>query len=1045
MGLFSFVGDFFFGWLQPDVPEALPPGTELTSAQTDAFIGKVIGLVEKATGNIIFKETNDADNDDIKNDLLHIIVVWSEAVESIDEVYIDDIPASSNNPAFFHDDGGRIVHVRNFPNGMDGYTDPHLTNAGWRSTDKSSGKACSYIRLEYHGGEYAISSEPKLTADLTGTNHSNPSQALSDYLQASGYGKGLSSSLLNLSSFDAAEVLCDSRVEEVAGQTQTRPLFSCNIKLDTSEDVLENVNKLLKPMRGWLPIINGQLTLVIEKDDEPVSVPILERDILTLDRITEGNKSQRYNRVAVTYYDPDADGTAQEAVYPEAGSAIEAQLLAEDNGVLLDTSVELKTCRNWFEAFEFAKTWLEVSRQQTRTRITLPKWGLIYHVGDIVPVYHSFPGWEGKLFRIETVSSDRKIVTLGVREHQPYIYDFFGEGNKPELPDTSYSNAPPSIPSDLEVEHVYTTFTQVKVTWVSESLRFTYQVISSAGLVLESETIARRWVELSGYALGTYSFRVRALGGLAQRSGWAEIPIVMQKPGVPTDITVNAGAFELEVIPYLAGSDSSTAFLFAISHDVEDVEPPTPHRGPAHAYTFPALAPNREFKIWVCSTNALGDSDWTSVLASTTTDGTNWDDIVRSVTIPDLPENLGNTISGIVDDVENWSQQTGELGEEYSTLIYNVTQVEQANQANSLEIIGVKQKVGDSSVQAQISEFKNAQIGYENEAGEWVEGAAFAQAFEEVKINNLAGDELSVFSYFEALENAIGEIEGQIQFAIDANGRMTGIYINGSETVSEIIFLAQNTYWVNNEGYVVLGVNTETNDLEFFGSGRFWGKLVSPEFQMIGSNFMKVELADGFGPDNLWYWYGPSLLDGNGEPDFSNMSKSNAIEWKDTDGNAYFGGNLSAGALSNGARATLLSLNPSVEIGEFTTNGNPKQVVFGILWRGTYVDENACPTTQPADPTATLTLQRSLGGGSWETIKTESVTGAVITTQIDEPELGTTCVFNEQTTASFTYTDSHTSMGTFNYRVVVSNQYRHLMQQFITKQELSILSTEVQQ
>ena len=169
MGLFSFVGDFFFGWLQPDVPEALPPGAELTSAQTDAFIGKVFGTVEKSPGNIIFKETNDADDDDIKNDLLHIIVVWAEQVESIDEVYIDDIPASSSNPAFFHDDGGRIVHVRNFPNGMDSYVDSNLTRAGWRSTDSASGKACSYLRLEYHGGEYAISSEPKLTADLTGT------------------------------------------------------------------------------------------------------------------------------------------------------------------------------------------------------------------------------------------------------------------------------------------------------------------------------------------------------------------------------------------------------------------------------------------------------------------------------------------------------------------------------------------------------------------------------------------------------------------------------------------------------------------------------------------------------------------------------------------------------------------------------------------------------------------------------------------------------------------------------------------------------------
>tara|TARA_B100001063_G_C16778208_1_gene567790 strand:+ start:3760 stop:6891 length:3132 start_codon:yes stop_codon:yes gene_type:complete len=1043
MGFLDDVFDFAFGWLIPDVPEPLPPGAELTSASTDANIKKIYGSVEKETGTIVFKETNDADSDDIKNDLLHIIVVWSEAVESIDEVYIDDIHYSSNDSVFYHDDGGKVVFVVNFPNGMGSYSDPLLTNAGWRTDDRLDGKACSYVRLEYHGGENAISSEPNLTADLTGTTFTNPARALRDYLTNGVYGKGLPESYLNLSHFNYAEALSNSDVEEQSGSGNNRDLFSCNVALDTSNTVLDNVNILLKPMRGWLPVINGQLTLIVEEDSAPVSQPIIERDVLQLGKITEGNKNSRFNRVSVSYYDPEADGSKQEAVYPEKDSDTESALQAEDNGVVLETTIELSTCRNYYEALEFAKTYLEVSRQQLRTTITLPKWATIYHVGDIVPVSHSFPGWDGKLFRIESMEENREEVVLKVREHQPYIYDFFGDGDKPKLPDTSYTPSAPLPPSDLNIEHIYSNFVQVRVSWVSIAPRFDYQVLTQDGLVLESERIAINSVELTGFDLGSYRFRVRAIGGLAQRSGWSEVALVMQAPGAPTDITVNAENFELEVIPYLAGSDSSTAFLFSISHVLEDEEPPIPHRGPSHTYTFTGLAPNTEYKIWVSSFNALGQSGWISTNAITSNDLARWEDIVRSVQLPGLPGNLGDTISGVMEDIENWSKQTGDLGEEYEALIYNVSQVEQANQANSLEIIAVREKVGSSSVQAQISEFKNAQIGYEDSEGNWVEGAAFAQAFTEVKINNLEGQAVSVFSYFQALENAIGEVEGQIQFAIDANGRMTGVFINGSESVSEIIFLAQNTYWVNSEGYVVLGVNTSTNELEFHGSGRFWGKLVSPEFQMIGSNFMKVELADGFGADDLWYWYGPALLDGNGEPDFASLTKSNAIEWKDTDGNAYFGGNLSAGALSNGARATLLSLNPSVEIGEFTTNGNAKQIVFGILWRGTYVDNNSCPTTELTDPSATLTLQRSLGGGAWQTIKTENVTGTVTTTQIDEPETGTTCTFNENTTASFTYTDTHTSMGTFNYRVVVSNQYRHLMQQFITRQELSVLSTEV--
>lgn len=1034
----SFLGGAIFGWLMPDPPKQLAPGAELTSAETDASIAKIYGKVQKKAGHIVFKETNDNDNDDYPNDLLHIIVVWGEAVESIDEVYIDDIPNSSNDDAFYAGDK-RAVYVRNFKNGMGSYYDPLLAKAGWRDTDKLEGKACSYIRLEYHDDETAITSEPNLTADLTGTTFTNPATALLDYLTNPIYGKGLPSSYINYSSFAYAEALCNSDVEEQKESGEFRDLFSCNIALDTGSTVLENVNTLLKPMRGWLPIINGQLTLLIEEDSTPVDLPILEEDILQMGKITEGNKNNRFNRVSVTYYDPAADGSKQEAVYPEPDSEIFDQLLAEDNGFIREESVDLKTCRNYYEALEFAKTYLEVSRQQLRTKITLPKWATVYDVGDIVPVTYmsGLPFWDGKLFRIESKEESREEVTLSVREHQPYIYDFFGEGNKPELPDTAYTSKEPDAPTDLNIEHIYSNFVQVRVSWVSEAQRFDYRVLKG-DVIVQTERVATHEVELTGFDLGEYRFQVRALSGLGKRSGWSEIPLVMKEPSIPTSIEVIADDLDLEVVPYLAGSDSSTAFLFSISYDVTDEEPPLPHRGPAHTYTFTGLAPNTEYKIWVCSHNPLGNSEWTSVLATTTSTSARWEDIVKSVQLPGLPANLGDTISGVVDDISNWSRQTGDLGEEYETLVYNVTQVEQANQVNSLEIIGVKQKVGEQTVQAQISEFKNAQIGYEDENGDWVPGAAFAQAFEEVKINNLDGQEVSVFSYFQALETALGEVQGEIQFAIDANGRMTGVFIRGSQDVSEIIFLATNTYWVDSEGYVVLGVNSATNELEFFGSGRFWGKLVSPEFQMIGANFMKVELADGFGPDSLWYWYGPKILDNDGEPKLSDLTKLNAIEWKDTSGNAYFGGSLSAGVFKNAARSTTLNLNPEVEVGPFSTFGGSKIIVYSIIWAGNSTEDGQCSNVQ-FDADCTITIQRKIGGGAWTTLQTSHAVAEVTRNYFSEFDH---CVTSERMNASFTLTDSNPSQENFSYRAVVSNQQRWHLQQFINTQQLSLIITE---
>lgn len=650
-GLFGdSVGGKLFGWLMPDPPKQLAPGAELTSAETDASIAKIYGKVEKKTGRIVFKETNDNDDDDYPNDLLHIIVVWGEAVESIDEVYIDDIPNSSNDDAFYAGDK-RAVFVRNFPNGMGNYSDPILTRAGWRASDKLEGKACSYIRLEYHDDETAITSEPNLTADLTGTTHSNPATALLDYLTNSIYGKGLPSSYINSASFTYAKALCDSDIEEQLGSGVYRDLFSCNVALDTSATVLENVNTLLKPMRGWLPIINGQLTLIIEEDNTPVDQPIFEEDILQMGKISEGNKNNRFNRVSVTYYDPEADGSKQEAVYPEPDSELFEQMLAEDNGFLREESVDLKTCRNYYEALEFAKTYLEVSRQQTRTTITLPKWATIYDVGDVVPVTYmsGLPFWDAKLFRIESKEENREEVKLSIREHQPYIYDFFGLGNKPELPDTTYTNKTPDVPTDLNIEHIYDNFVQVKASWVSESQRFDYRVLKG-DVIVQTERVASHSVELSGFDMGQYRFQVRALGGLGKRSGWAEIPLVMQVPSPPTSINLNISNFDIEVIPWLENAGSSVSFDYTIT-DESATEPGELIRGPAASYTFSGLPPITNYKIWVRSHNPLGVSDWVSVEATTHNDAQPITEIIEPILTP-ITVDIDN-LKLSVEDIDN--------------------------------------------------------------------------------------------------------------------------------------------------------------------------------------------------------------------------------------------------------------------------------------------------------------------------------------------------------------------------------------------------------
>lgn len=627
MSLLQDVGNFLFGWLVPDTPTPQDPGVELVPFQTNAYLPKIYGQVKKHTPLGVFKATNDFDNDDQENDTLFIIVVWGHSVRSIDEVYLDDVPISADSDLFFYDnfDGQqgtrvRTTHVRNFPNGMAGYDYSALTATGWSSNDNLAGCACTFIQMQYVGDPDAstLRQEPIITADITGSIFANPMQALNSYLTGTEWGKGLSSDDIDLAALAAEQSYCNDLVPVFDGSVDDRTRFTINYAMDNEQTVLGNVNKILRSCRGLLPVLNGKLKPIIEKDDPAVSVEIIERDIIKLGPISDNGKNERYNQVIVEYRDADADGTLQDAIYPEQDSALHQQYLDEDNGVDRSTNVELHTCNNYYEALAFGKTLIDVSRQGQRASITLPLWATLYEVGDIVTVSHSRPGWDQKDFRIERTSESEDEVTLFVREHQPLAYQEPGDIPKPEIPDTNITYTAPNTPTNLLVELFNEELRQARITWSGDTTRYDYQVLNLDNDLLEEGRIARKYIEISGLSAGTYTVKVRAVKSF-RVSGWIEIDVVLQVPGVPTAMLVDASNFEAIISPTLAGADRSVEFEVFVT---DDSTPPSDSnvKGPAHVITWTGLAPDALHTVYARSVNALGKSAFASTTFTTTND-----------------------------------------------------------------------------------------------------------------------------------------------------------------------------------------------------------------------------------------------------------------------------------------------------------------------------------------------------------------------------------------------------------------------------------------
>jgi len=168
---------------------------------------------------------------------------------------------------------------------------------------------------------------------------------------------------------------------------------------------------------------------------------------------------------------------------------------------------------------------------------------------------------------------------------------------------------------------------------------------------------------------------------------------------------------------------------------------------------------------------------------------------------------------------------------------------------------------------------------------------------------------------------------------------------------------------------------------------------------IIGNRF-------GVAGQGLMKWFGPNI-------GAAACTKANATSWEDDQGNAYFGGSLSAGVLRNGAQSTQVGSNAVVETGQFGTNGGAKTVTYSLSYANYFITQSNLGGN--GNLTATLILERSIGGGGWVEVSRRSLVGSKT---LIEYEAGVGYSYSFSIGGSSTFTDNTGgSASTFNYRV----------------------------
>ena len=566
-----------FGDLQPDQTAR---GVLLNKVSANASIPIIYGT-RKVGGNVVFMETSGTDNE-----FLYIIMVLSEGeIDDVSSIYINDnVVTWSGDLA---DNTSRTVHAddNNYYKAPDPDSSaeslitviPHYgtdtqtydTTVGglssWTSNHRLRGLA--YLALKFKWNRDAFGSiptihaivkgkkiyNPNLDGTLTGGSGShradttttweysdNPVYQLLDYLRNTRFGMGIANSYFdtNFADWQTAGDVCDANITPYSGASQI-DLMDSHAVVDTSRKAIDNVKEIIKGCRGILNFTYGLYKILVETTGS-ASITLTEDNIIGGITVASKNKNSRYNRVLVSFINPDKNYQSDEVQYPpiddsaEASADRHATMKTADGGLLLEGRFDFNTLTNPYQAREMAEIILRRSRSSLDVVVKADGTAMDLSIGDIVNITHATPSFSAKAFRVQalTLNADMTI-SLTLSEHQDSYYSFGTQTVAATIPTTTLPNpfsvvAPASLTltDELIIYSEGIVLTRLNVVVGASTDKFVQYYQVEAKLSTETDyKIVAKGTQLNYEMLNviddkTYNVRVKAINSLGVSSSY---------------------------------------------------------------------------------------------------------------------------------------------------------------------------------------------------------------------------------------------------------------------------------------------------------------------------------------------------------------------------------------------------------------------------------------------------------------------------------------------------------------------------------------------
>jgi len=460
----------FISWLipMPEIPEFDTPeeekGVLINKSSNNAQIPVVYGTRQVGITRVLMESSG------TDNNYLYIAGVLCEGeINAITSITVDDkevtfdgalthgtVREVDSSDANFYK-GSSHIQIQAFMGKDDQVASSVLsTLTNWTSAHKLSGVAYVALRLKWNQDVFGNIPTIKVTVQgrkvfdprtsTTGFS-SNPALCLLDYLRNGRYGKGLPDSAFesDFASFKTSANTCETQVTPYSGASDIN-LFDTNAVVDTSQKVIENVKKLLNPMRSFFTYTLGVYKLQIEGTGSAVKT-ITSDNVIGGAKVLGERKGNKYNRVIGTFINPEKNYQADTINYPPADDSAlpvadrHATMLAEDNDTLLEGNFEFNNITSPYQAEALCEVILRRSRNQLQIQLRLTSEFLDLSIGEIVAITYPSGGFNAKPFVVQGLTINEDLtVDVQLFEHQDNFYAWSTKSEAPTIPDTTLPN-----------------------------------------------------------------------------------------------------------------------------------------------------------------------------------------------------------------------------------------------------------------------------------------------------------------------------------------------------------------------------------------------------------------------------------------------------------------------------------------------------------------------------------------------------------------------------------------------------------------------------